>query len=179
MTSRKDNWCFRKWREKHLLLADFLIAAISSLAVIGLALWYSTPIELAQLFNGSRGPMYTTIAAITGSLLGFILTAMSIIAVFVQTPRFEKLQNAGGVKQIFRIYMSATRWLSFTTVWIIVAIVLDTDERNQLHVTAATAFIVTITAMRVFRCVWALEEIIEVVSTPIVGPLQRPVTSDK
>ncbi len=155
------------WRDCHQLCADMLMAFFGAGCTIALAVWLLTSHEIEQLLRGSRSPMYTTIASITGSLLGFILTAVSIIAVFLQTPRFVKLHKTDTIKDVFAIYTSATRWLAFATVWIIIAIIVDTDDHPQLIATAVTLGVVSVASMRVFRCVWALEKIINIASKPL------------
>src|SRR5207249_620650 len=81
-----------------------------------------------EALKGSRQQLYSTIASVAGSLLGFILTAVSIVLVLSPSPRFRILRESGQLERAYRVYFQAILWLAASTVLSFVALLLDTDR---------------------------------------------------
>lgn len=157
----------KNWRKKHLLFADAVLALMGLAAVVCGVVYFNSTADALALLDGSRSASYATLAAVAGSLLGFILTAVSIIAAFGQTPRFDTIRNSPVYQDIFDVYIHTTHLLAVTTVWAMVALVLDTDETRYWAVSLVSFALVALSVVRVWRCIWALEKFVKIATKPL------------
>lgn len=155
------------WRKRHLLAADAALACIVVLGLVGLALWFYTPAEVAEILNGSRATVYSTLASIAGSMLGFVLTAVSIIMVFTGLPRFKMLRESAQHHHVFQVFFCSIYALAVGTIVALIGLVFDTDAypRPVVSVLALMAFAVNL--MWVYRCIWILHQMAAIAATPL------------
>src|SRR2546428_8058057 len=64
------------------------------------------------VLTGAEASIYGTLATIFGSLLGFILTSISIIISLGDSPRLAVIRQSGSNQQLWKIFTSATKWLA-------------------------------------------------------------------
>jgi hypothetical protein len=157
----------KDWRESHLLLADVILSMAIVTIGLSVALANATADELLEVLNGSRSATYSAIASIAGSLLGFIITAVSIIAAFGASPKFDLLRKSSQYQAIFQVYFSTIHWLALTTGLALVGLLFDTDRIPQRYLTLAACLVVAITTFRVWGCVWILQKMTDIVVKPI------------
>jgi hypothetical protein len=118
-----------------------------------------------SVLEGSRRDIYSTLASVAGALLGFVLTAVSIVLGFSSLPRLAVLRTSPHYKALYRIYFEATAFLSGATVCALVALVFDRDcAPVPLWLYSTLAFSL-LSGVRVARCVWVLERLVELVIT--------------
>src|SRR5438046_2622337 len=117
----------RRRYERNFLMIECLVSvAITVLLVIGINRIYGEAAVMGAL-KGSRQALYTALASTGGSLLGFILTSVSVVMIFGQMPRFNLLRDKGRYNEAFGVYFQAIQWLAIATIWSILALLIDTD----------------------------------------------------
>lgn len=138
----------------HFLLGDTLLIVAFFYLFFGvfkkLGIDY---IDLLIFNNADR--LYPVFLNSCITLLGFLLTGISIIMIFLKDDKLEPLKEHGHFTSILSIYFSAIRVCALVTAisfWGLVA-----EKTNLLsHI---TALMVCILAVRLARCIWIIEQI--------------------
>jgi|WetSurMetagenome_2_1015567.scaffolds.fasta_scaffold155834_2 hypothetical protein len=155
--------------KKHFLAIE-LICALA--VVIILYVLFSTnldPDQLTNLMKNMRTSVYplSSMGAIT--LLGFIITGVSILIAFLETPALRLIKNSKQYVNLFKIYFSAIKHLGFLTILSIIGILVDQPFLSLIIFYLVIFFIISST-LRTWRCLWVLEQFIEIIrssSTPL------------
>lgn len=163
----KSNSALKAWREKHLLLADTILTLSVIAGFTAVSIYGGFTEDLSHALDERRSALYTTIAAITGSLLGFVLTAISIIAAFLQLPRFTQLRKSRALPDLFKIYFRTAQVLAMTTIWSIFGLIVDTDASQLWCVTLTTASLAALAITFIYRCIWVLERVVDIAVQPL------------
>ena len=127
--------------------------------------------------KGSRQALYTALASTGGSLLGFILTSVSVVMIFGQMPRFNLLRDKGRYNEAFGVYFQAIQWLAIATIWSILALLIDTDTAPKPVVTYVMLGLFILSSFRVYRCVWLLKVLVALAAQRPTQALARPPAS--
>src|SRR5437899_3025776 len=107
----------REFYEKNLLAAEFCIAFLICVLIISIIEIAIGRDEFIDSLNNIHQVMYGTIAAVSSSLLGFVITEVSIILVLGQMPQLAILRKSGHFNTIFQINFQAILWLGLATGW--------------------------------------------------------------
>lgn len=155
-----------RWWKRHFIGAEFVLA----LSLAGaFAVWaertHRAP-ELFQLLEGNRGALYGTLASVSGALLGFVITALSIVLSFSSDGRLALLRNSPHYGTLWRTFTAATWALATSTVVALAALVFDRDKSPSYWLTYAVLAGALLAAFRMARCVWILEKVVWVVADP-------------
>lgn len=118
-----------------------------------------------EALRGNRSEIYSTLAAIAGSLLGFVLTAVSIVLGFSAFPQLAVLRSSEHYATLYRIFFEATGFLAGATVAGLAALVFDRDSYPRPLVLYLALTFTLLSAVRVARCVWVLERFVELLVT--------------
>lgn len=147
---------FREVYGRYLLFFDFLAGTIVALLVIAAVhLGQSRP-SLSGTLSGNRLSAYVGIASVSGALLGFIITTITVNLVFVQLPQMRLLRKSGRAKDILDINFHAIRWLAISTAWSFIGLLADSDRHPRILLSYLTMWVVGVTTVRVYRCIWIL-----------------------
>ena len=120
--------------------------------------------EVSALLLGNRSAFYGTLASIAGSLLGFVITAVSILLAFDSAPSLKLLRDSNHYATLWSTYKSGIRAMALATVVSVAALVLDRDDspsRVSLYLVVASTFFAI---ARLTRCLWILEKVIDIVT---------------
>ncbi len=116
--------------------------------------------HLVEALQGVRQGMYVAIASISGSLLGFILATVTIVQGFLALPRLALVRGSKHYPTLYTIFFSAIRYLAVTTVWGLIAVALDRDVCPKVWVSYVMSTLVLVSIARLYRCIWALENVV-------------------
>lgn len=163
------------WRV-HFLCAEMVLSLF--IAVL-FALWseyWSGMAVIDKTLDGNRAAVYGALASILGSLLGFVITAVSIVLGFSASEKLSVVRDSTHYPTLWQVYISAIRALAFATIACIVALVLDRDKQIVHWIMYFAVFGCILATARVARCVWVLENIIALVSQPSKRTLVQEAT---
>ena len=91
---------YPKWWRQHFLVVELGIAlVVAALMLIWWGYGKGAPI-LKKVVHGNRGQVYGTFASRFGSLLGFAITALSVVLGFSPSARLAVLKNSAYYKQL-------------------------------------------------------------------------------
>ena len=89
------------------------------------------------------------------TLLGFLLTGISITMIFLKDDKLEPLKEGGHFKSILDIYLNAIVFCSLLAVISFVGLVAE----KTCFIAHVTALILCVFAARLARCIWVIEQI--------------------
>ena len=122
------------------------------------------PAAAVRILTNNHGVVYGTLASICASLLGFTITATSIVLVSASTPRLRILRNSRHYPVMWRVFRAAIRALALGTVLSLVALVVGRDRVLSDPVLFFLVFAVLLSCLRIARAIWVLENIIVIVA---------------
>lgn len=152
------------WWRKHFLLVELLIAiALTIMLVVWTARWDGQEV-LLNLVKGNRAAVYGTLASLFGSLLGFAITAMSIVLGFTASERLTLLRSSRHYKDLWAVFTSAIRVLGITTVAALIGMIFDREAVQRPYIFVACVGLSALCVFRIVRCLWVLERIVELLT---------------
>lgn len=156
----------RKFWGEHFLHCEFGASVAITVAFCVVFYWLGLEDDVDSLLKDNRGPLYGALSAIFGSLLGFVITSMSIVIGFSGDERLALIRESRHYPMLWRVFMSAIYWSAFATVVCVLALVFDRDKSPFMPLFCAVFFVSTTFGFRLGRCIWALERLVEIVSKP-------------
>ncbi len=163
-----------QWHRVHFLWVEFGWSLLLATAIgVWSERWNGKAIIDATL-DGNWSTVYAALATISGSLLGFVITAASIVLGFSVSEKLAIVRESKHYPTLWHVFIAAIRALAFSTIVCIVTLVLDRDKRMIHWVMYLAAFGCILAAARVARCVWVLENIIKLVAQPSERTAQPP-----
>ena len=163
----------RAWYNKHFLFGEFVI---SILAVVGCRIVPRWVPALGSIWTGLAGnhtSLYGTLTGLTGAMLGFIITALSIVLVLGPQSQFHLLRASGQMGTLFSVFSQAIAWLAAATVWSLVGLLFAVEGPVGSVVATGALWLTILAGLRVYRCVWALRHVIEIALLPAPGDASR------
>jgi|SRR5580658_5587514 hypothetical protein len=155
-----------KLYREHFLGADLIVAVIlSSIAVVWMADFGGIK-SVDSILAGNRSVIYGTLSTIFGSLLGFVITAVSIIVGVWGAEKLALVRGSKHAGDLWLIFSSTTRWLGFATVLSLAGLIADRDSA-PLHAILYIAIVVGAIALaRLARSIWALDNVVRILAMP-------------
>ncbi len=145
----------RRFLVGDLALSLLVIAIVASL----LAAVSRYPLDDTAV-DGRRS-LYGTGAAIAGSLLGFVIVAVTITLTLPNSAGLRLLRSSPFYPHIFDAYLSAVRYLALATIAFLCLLVLDSGRQPNAIYGYLVLWLALICSFRVGRCVWILRELLD------------------
>jgi len=154
------------WWAQNFLWAEFVLASAVS---IGFTVWLygfgGIPV-VEDVISGNRGSIYGALASVFGSLLGFGITAESIVIGLSGSERLTIVRESKHYETLWKVFIAAIRALGFATAVSLLALVLDRDKHPIRPCLIIAAFGTVLASLRLLRCIWVLENVVRIVSSP-------------
>ncbi len=154
----------RKYWEANFLAAELVLA-------IGLAVLFYLWSEfinknafILQYFIGNRESIYTALVALFGSLLGFSITAISIVLGYANSEKLEIVRMSSHYMDLWNTFKSAIVVLAFATITTLAGLIFDRDSAPINAVLYINVFASILSFFRIARCIWVLNYIIAIVT---------------
>lgn len=151
---------------RHFLWWEFAFSLILITGLISYFKLSSLEYIIYDMLNGARAPFYSAVAAVAGTLLGFSLTGVSILLTLTGVEEAALLRRSEHYPKIYSVYTSSIAFLAISTLAGIAGIVFDKDAFPNLGVFYFVLWSFIISSLRVWRCLWVLENIIAIVTKP-------------
>jgi hypothetical protein len=150
---------FALWRpEVRVAIGGIIVAAVTEFCV--------APRWSLGMIVSAAHDLYPTLAQIFGALLGFVLTAVSIVMGLLDRQELAVLARAKpAILQLYGIYTNSIRYSGIATLSLLTGMALSREGlvgRMSLYVNAV---FVLVAAYGVYRCAWAMEKLIAIVVT--------------
>lgn len=117
----------------------------------------------ATVISGVRKETYAAIATILGALLGFEITAFSIVATLTSTDVMKRLHDDGTASIIFSGFTRATGIVGCATVVALSAIFVDTESHFRVWYEYLTLGFAIWATLAIASTVFLIDEIVRAV----------------
>lgn len=150
--------------EKYMLIADIAIPSIIGILIIyaGIStnLFIPTDNDFLTLLICT---IFPTIATIGVTLLGFIITGVSVLISFTESGKLLLLKRSPHYRTLFNVYFYAIKFLALLSVVALCGIFAP--KTFVIDFFYVLIVLVMISIWQTYRCVWALERIISLSQT--------------
>lgn len=135
------------------------------LVAVPTSLWldqYVRPIFHGRIASSSSD-VYGALLGLHGTLLGFVLAALTIVLGYLNRPQFASLRAAKQGPNLARIYMASIRTHSIGVLLALLGVVYESGGRFQAFLTWGTLFVAVLASVRLMRVLWATSQIVKYV----------------
>jgi predicted permease len=171
----------RFW-EQRFLKAEFALAVVVSVVFVVWAESWGGLSLIAGTTEARLSDIYGVLAQIYASLLGFVITVVSIILGYSTNPRLAILRSSRHYNDLWRTFKSAIRALSLATLTSLLGLVFQKNDALPLRIALYPCVFATIlSCLRLGRCIWILNGVIAVVTKPnsrLQGSIERSPSDD-
>jgi len=154
------------WWQKRFLSVEFLVSLAVSAAVAAWIEFGSGRSLTLAILGESRVDLYGAFAAIFGSLLGFVIAAVSIVLGYAESDQLRIVRESKYYAQLWGTFKAAIRALAFATIMALTGLVLDRGKEPLRFVLYANVFSITLSSLRLWRVILVLENIVSLISRP-------------
>ena len=151
------------WR-RHFLIVEVVVALVLSAAF---AVWYfqhGGADATCKVLEGNRAAIYGAVASIFGSLLGFVITATSVVLGFSTSDKLAIVRESSEYPKLWKTFSSTIRTLALTTLVALVCLLFDKDTAPVQWLVMPLVVTLLVSLVRIMRIIWALEHIIGLVT---------------
>ena len=150
--------------ERHFLPAELGVAVAATLVFVAWATFFGGQIQIQELLEGNRTDVYGALASVSGALLGFTITAISIALGYAQSDRLAIVRESPHYPTLWAVFASANRALAMATVFSLVGLAIDRDIAPTPGIQYITVFAVLLSSLRLGRCIWVLDNVVGLVT---------------
>ena len=119
--------------------------------------------RLFGFVDGNTKLWYAIVAETAGTLLGFVIAALSILFALTQSERYALLRQSPYYRQVYSIYLSAVMSLGLATVLSLAALLATPEQVGPAWwLLYLVCWAVVASVLRVWRCVWVLWRVIQI-----------------
>lgn len=154
----------RKYWEANFLTAELVLAVVLAILFYIWSEFIDKNSFLSQYFVGNRESIYTALVALFGSLLGFSITAVSIVLGYANSDKLEIVRMSSHYMDLWDTFKSAIAVLAFATMTTLVGLIFDRDSAPVNAILYLNVFASILSFFRIARCIWVLNYIIVIVT---------------
>lgn len=157
----------RRFWEKHFLGIEALAAVVPAVA---LGVWFifcGGTSFIDEFIHENRTAIYWTTAGIAGTLLGFSITAVSLILTFISSERLAILRGSSAYRSLWKTFFQTIHVLGLLTITSLVCLIVDNGSAPVIwFVIPVFFFLIILSVLRLCRVVWILERIVDLLTKP-------------
>jgi NhaP-type Na+/H+ or K+/H+ antiporter len=101
-----------------------------------------------------------------GSLLGFSITAISIVIGYASSDKLAIVRNGKHYQDLWNVFKSAMIVLALATIFALLGLIFDRNPDPINYFLYINIFTIILAFFRVARCIWVMNNIISIVSKP-------------
>lgn len=152
------------WRENFLFL-ELVLSILLTLGIIGGLEHYDKYPWLVSYLADGRKEIYGAFASILGALLGFIITAVSIILGFNMSDSLKLVRESKHYPKLWQTYLSTIRGLALATIIALSGLIVDVGTIPTKWIVYPMIFSLIFVFLRFARAIWILEKVVLIVSS--------------
>src|SRR5258708_1349575 len=118
---------------------ELIVFTLTSAALYTISLISPLDVLILKILKDRRKEIYAAILGLNGSLLGFIIAAVTVALGFASSPRFEILRGGAYCPRLFNSYRRCMRWTAATTLFSLIALLVD-REASINRIAASVCF---------------------------------------
>jgi hypothetical protein len=161
--AHKKNGLRERWA-KEFLRFEFLSSILMTILFFIWFEYFSGQVLVDQVLLGNRSAIYGALAAIFGALLGFVITAVSIVIGYSANDRLAIVRDSPEYPKLWKIFISAIRATALATMAALLGLIFDRDTSPSYWILFFNLFAFILILFRLGRCIWVLENIINLLT---------------
>ena len=118
--------------------------------------------SIVNLMEGEQVAIYSTLATINGALLGFMITATSIIFGYISDDKFAHIRKSRHYDTLWKSLKSTIFVLTVATLISILGILFDRPQHSNFFIKDATLFISVLGIIRLARALYILKLLLQI-----------------
>ncbi len=158
----------RNWWRRHFLEAEFAVAVVATIVLVYVVHYSCFAACMDSVVAVSHPFIYGTLASICGSLLGFNLTAASIVLATTNSnsPGLRAVRRSQHYGAIRKVFGATAKALAAATVLALAGLVIDRTGALGITLDWSIVFAFLLSCLCVFRAVWVLGNVIALTARP-------------
>jgi hypothetical protein len=166
------------WR-RHFLGLE--LGAATGVAVVALIIteFGSETYWLSAILGSGSGGVASALVGISASLLGFTITAISLLLVLPDSSGIQRLRTSGSWEIVLHVFMSAIGWTGLLLVCALAASLGPDTGQLKYWLSAGCFFLSVVVLLRYLRIVWILEHIVQLAVGRVHGPPAKAALRDE
>ena len=159
----------RSFWEKHFLGMEALVAVVLAVAFGAWFAFCGGTSFIDEFIHENRTDIYTTTAGIAGTLLGFSITAVSLILTFISSERLTILRESPAYPVLWKTFFQTIGVLGLLTITSLACLTVDKDGAPAVWFAIPLSFYffsMILSVLRFYRVVWILKRIIDILTKP-------------
>lgn len=149
--------------EKNFLHIEGILVVLVTAAIIFWCEKYNGKYVIQNFIGDRCSNIYSTLAGILGALLGFAITAESIVIGLSGNDKLLILRKSKHYETLWKVFTKTIRWLGIATIMALVGILIDNNGLFNIVFYIFTFFFL-LSGVRLFRTIWVLENIIHLLA---------------
>ena len=156
---------------RYFLTLELLTAIGLAASVMIWSEFFNGKNEMGLILGDNLTKIYENLAAVFGTLLGFVITAVSIVLGYINNKNLSLIRRSERYEDLWKVYKSAMRSLAVATAAGLAGIIFEKMESLKYPLIYINALTITLAFFRLGRSIWVLENIITIVTqqTKITG----------
>lgn len=146
--------------KERFLWTDMLIVIVLDVVIVILVNIFK--IDITNYLNeDNMVPLFSSLIGTWGSLLGFVIAALSILLTIKDNEYIKALRSTKHYTAICFIYLDTSIWLGIATLFSIVALIF---VKNVIPIVLIGSFLYPVCIFKIGRCLQFLKRIIEMIN---------------
>lgn len=117
-------------------------------------------VDIANYLNEDNlNSLFSSLIGTWGSLLGFVITGLSILLTIKENEFIKALKESGHYISICYVYLDASIWLGIATIFSIIALLFN---GVNMPIIIISSFLYPLCIFKIGRCLQFLKRIIEI-----------------
>lgn len=152
----------QKYWEAHFLTLECIASVVLAVTFFIWSDLVDGNKTLTTLLDSNRKEIYGALATIFGSLLGFIITAVSIIIGYSSTERLSPLTESKHYADLWKTFISTIKGLAIATILSLAGLIFDKDSQPFWPILYLNFWMTTFVIFRLGRSIWIFESILKI-----------------
>lgn len=152
-----------RWYEKYYIQVDRLGGLVVAVAVY-VALGIPRFASVASKWLDNRDDLYGALAGIFASLLGFTITALTVVLSTIDSRKLKGIRESPVYPVIWRTMKGSVRTLGFGAFAAIVGLAIDHKGEPNRYIVALIAAASFLAIMRLIRAIWIVERLVGIIA---------------
>lgn len=144
------------------LALHYLPAVVVGGAYAGASLLATRAVLLEDVSNTTRSALYISLTTTCAALLGFAITAVTILLALGGGRRVAWLYKTDEFKYVRTIFLGAVNTLALGTLYFSALIVVDTAKKGHWYWEAGACVVVVLLVLRMARIIRLLSDLLEI-----------------
>lgn len=152
----------KKFWESHFLLLEGILAMLLSVGFIVWSAFFNRNAALGELLENNRKEIYGTLATIFGSLLGFVITTVSIIIIYSDNVRLRVVSSSKHYADLWNTYISGIKGLALATICSLIGLIFDRNTHPFWPIFYVNFTLMVFIIFRLGRSIWIFDKILKI-----------------